>query len=207
MTEPAPAVHTRGLEVVYERGGQPAVADLDLDVVRGSGLLVSGGEGAGKTTLLRAILGLVVANGEVGVLGGVPGDPELRRRIGYGPQGKTFAEGHSARALVRIVVAIRRGAPAPGLAEEAMDRAGLSDATRGRTPIDVEDLRRVSLACAIAGDPELLVLDDPWEFPETVAEIAQARARGGTVIAASHDPGGLPELLGRTLHLVDGRAT
>ena len=50
----------------------------------------------------------------------------------------------------------------------------------------------------------LLVLDDPWEFPETTAAIRRAMARGAAVLAASKDPGGLPALLGASMHLVDG---
>jgi hypothetical protein len=54
------------------------------------------------------------------------------------------------------------------------------------------------------GDPDLLVLDDPWEFPETIAEIARARGRGAAVIATTREPARLAEALGRTMTLVDG---
>ena len=52
--------------------------------------------------------------------------------------------------------------------------------------------------------PDLLVLDDPWEFPETTDAIRRAMARGGAVLAASSDPGGLSGLLGAGIHLVEG---
>jgi hypothetical protein len=58
----------------------------------------------------------------------------------------------------------------------------------------------------VAGDPELVVLDDPWLFPETLREIAAARARGAAVLAASSRPGGLASALGGRLDLRDGVA-
>jgi ABC-type Mn2+/Zn2+ transport system ATPase subunit len=70
--------------------------------------------------------------------------------------------------------------------------------------IEIEDARRTSLACALVGEPDLLVLDDPWEFPETVAAVRRAMDRGAAVLAASSDPGGLPALLGASIRLDEG---
>jgi ABC-type Mn2+/Zn2+ transport system ATPase subunit len=70
--------------------------------------------------------------------------------------------------------------------------------------LEIEDVRRTSLACALIGEPDLLVLDDPWEFPETYAAVRRAMARGAAVLAASSDPGGLPGLLGASIHLTEG---
>lgn len=207
MTDPSPAVSVRDLGIVYQRGGEPAVHDLSFTLAPGEGLLIAGGEGSGKTSVLRAILGLVPVSGEVAVLGRHPGARENARRVGYGPQGRAFTEGHSARQILRLVSSLRLGAPAPAVAEDALERAGLPDARRASRSLDVEECRRVALACAIAADPDVIVLDDPWEFAETVAAIHAARDRGATVLAATHDPGGLPDLLGRTLTLVDGAAT
>ena len=75
-------------------------------------------------------------------------------------------------------------------AEDALERAGLGLVARWRTArLDAEGWRRLSLAMAVAGDPELVVLDDPWLFPETFREIAAARARGAAVLAASSRAG------------------
>lgn len=189
--------------MVYQRGGEPAVTGVTFDLAQGEGLLITGDPGAGKTTLLRAVLGLVAAAGEVSVLGGEPGDPAVTRRVGYGPQGRTFTEAHPPRALVRLTGRLR-GTADPAATDEALERAGLPPGRRGSRVLDIEELRRVALACAIVGEPDLLVLDDPWEFPQTVDEITRARGRGAVVIAATHDPGGLPELLGRTIRLADG---
>jgi ABC-2 type transport system ATP-binding protein len=189
--------------VVYQRGGQHAVDGVSFDLEPGGGFLVAGDAGSGKTSLLRAVLGLVAAQGEITVLGHAPGDPALAGRIGYGPQGRTFAEAHPPVALVRLV-ALVRGIRGTGVSDTALERAGIPPGRRNARVLDIEELRRLALACAIVGEPDLIVLDDPWEFPETVEEIARARDRGAAVLAATHDPGGLPALLGTTLTLVDG---
>ena len=204
VAEPREVVSAEGLEVRYH-GPQPAVAGVDLTLAPGGGLLVAGAEAAGKTSLLRGLLGLTPAGGRVRVLAEPPGRPAALRRVGYGPQGQGFAGGLAAGELVRVVARLR-GASDPGAtARAALERAGLGGAERLRgSALGLEDARRLSLALAIAGEPALLVLDDPWEFPETVAEIELARERGGAVIVASRDGAALAPFLGRTLLLVDG---
>jgi len=70
--------------------------------------------------------------------------------------------------------------------------------------LDAEGFRRLSLALAIAGDPDVVVLDDPWALTETLAEIRRARARGATVVAASRRPAGLGPALGGRVTLREG---
>ena len=120
-------------------------------------------------------------------------------RVGYGPQGKTFIERHTGREIVNLVATLRIGRPAAEVADDALDRAGIPSRQRDVRALDVEEVRRVAFACAIAGDPELIVLDDPWEFPETIAEIERARARGAAVLVATDEPGGFAVLLGGTI--------
>jgi ABC-type multidrug transport system ATPase subunit len=197
-------VRAEELEVRYQRGPQAAVSGVSFSLSPGGGLLLVGPRGSGKTSVLRAVLGLVQVNGVVELLGRPPAAPDALRRVGYAPQGRFVAGGLSAGEHVRLVARLR-GLPDPAAAaDDALARAGLSDAGRQATRLDVEEMRRLGLACALAGDPEVLVLDDPWEFVETEAEIAAARRRGAAVLAASHDPGGLPGMLGRTLELAEG---
>jgi ABC-type multidrug transport system ATPase subunit len=200
----SPVVDVRELEVVYQRGGEPAVTGLDFALGAGESLLLTGEHGSGKTSVLRALLGLAIAKGEISVFGHRPGTPEATQRVGYGPQGRTFTEGHSPAELLDLVVQLRLGRRAPEVASHALERAGLAAALHRVRTTDSEDVRRIALACAIAGDPDLLVLDDPWEFPETAVEIEHARARGAAVLVATDDPGGFAQLLGRAITLVDG---
>ncbi len=207
MTDGPPALAVRDLEVVYQRGGEPACRDVVLTLGTGDGLLLTGDHGAGKTSVLRAVLGLVIASGEILVFGQPPGTPGLARRIGYGPQGRTFPEHHSPSEVVGLITALRIGRPAPALADAALERCGLPSTRRDARTLDVEEVRRVALACAIAADPDLIVLDDPWEFSETHAEIERARARGAAVLVATDEPGSFAARLDRTLTLVAGVST
>jgi len=205
-TEPREAVAADGLEVRYHGGPQPAVAGVAFALAPGEGLLVTGAEASGKTSLLRGLLGLAPAGGEVRVLGAAPGDPAALRRVGYGPEGRDFAGSLTAGELLGVLARMRGAARPADAVADALGRAGLAGAARRRgSALSLEETRRLSLAAAILGDPELLVLDDPWEFAETAEEIARARARGAAAIATAREPAALVDALGRTLVLVDGK--
>jgi ABC-2 type transport system ATP-binding protein len=205
LTDLTPAVRTRDIEVVYQRGGEPAVQGVSFDLAAGEAIVIAGDRGSGKSSLLRALLGLTGWTGEIAVLGGHPGEIAVQRRVGYAPEGRGYLERHTPREIVRLVSAIRTGRRAADVAEDALTRAGLPEERRGTRTLEIEEVRRTALACALAADPQLLVLDDPWEFVETEQAIARARGRGAAVIVASHEPGGFPAMLGRTLMLKEGR--
>jgi ABC-type multidrug transport system ATPase subunit len=65
-------------------------------------------------------------------------------------------------------------------------------------------MRRLTLALARIGNPDILVLDDPWEMPETLETVISARERGAAVILASAEPGSMARLADATLRLVEG---
>lgn len=193
------------LEVRYHGGPEPAVRGVSFRLAPGEGLLVSGRAGAGKTSLLRGLLGLVAHRGAVSVLGAPVGDPSSRGRVGYGPQGVSFAPELRVVEVVRAVTAVR-GLPDPrAAADDALARAGLQFVGDWRTVrLDAEGFRRLSLALAIAGDPDLVVMDDPWVLAETLREVAAARARGAAVLVATQRPAGIGPALGRRITLIDG---
>lgn len=196
-----PAVLAEDLLVRYERGAEAAVHGVSLRLERGAGLLVLGPPGSGKTSLLRGLLGLAPTVGNALVLGRPPGDRSALARIGWAPADLPVPGGLTVRQVVTLVTRLRR-VPAPESAADAlMDRMAISAPGAFAERIEIEDARRLTLACALAGDPDLLVLDDPWEFPETRAEIRAALARGASVLAAAHEPGGLVELLGASAEL------
>lgn len=194
---PEAALHLEEVTVRHSVGGEAAVSEVSLTLAPGEGLVVSGAAGSGKSSLLAAIAGLVPFDGEILVHGAAAGTNAARARIGFGPAGWPYAERMRSGEVLRLVAELR-GDPAP---EALAARVGLARLDGWATELEVEDARRLSLACAIAGDPDVLILDDPWEFPQTLDEIAAARARGAAVLVASPDPGGLTALLGRELAL------
>jgi ABC-type multidrug transport system ATPase subunit len=201
----AVAVAVRDLEVRYHGGKEAAVSGVGFTVSPGEGLLITGGPAAGKTSVLRALLGLVPAGGEIELFGGPPGS-SATGMVGYGPEGRDYAGYLTLREVVRTVTRLRAPRDVAGSCEDALDRAGLSYVADYRTRrLDEEGFRRLSLAVAITCDPALIVLDEPWMMPETLDEIAAARARGAAVIAASRRPAGFGPALGRRMALRDGR--
>lgn len=202
---PPAVIAVTDLEVRYQGGQEPALRGVTLAVPAGTGLVVTGPEGCGRTSLVRAVVGLVTPSaGAVEVLGGTPvTDPAVRRRVGYGPEKHPFPNVMRAGEAVRLVAAVR-GVPVAAV-PEVLDRVGFEASHDRRIDrLEVEDVRRLSLACAVIGDPEVLVLDDPWEFPETVEVLSAAAARGATILVATPDPGGFPALLGPVVTLEAG---
>lgn len=195
-------IRARAIEVRYQRGGALAVAGVNIDLRPGAGLLITGPRGSGKSSVLRAVLGLAGPGGDIAVLGAPPGDPATLRRIGWAPQSWPFAYGLRAHEVVQMVAEL--GGHGRQAAARAIEEAGVENPDVRVERIEIEDARRTSLACALIGQPDLLVLDDPWEFPETTAAVRRAMDRGAAVLAASSDPGGLPALLGASIRLDEG---
>jgi len=133
--------------------------DLELPAARLTGLL--GPSGSGKTTLMRAIVGVqVVAGGSVDVLGLPAGSPPLRHRVGYVTQAPSVYADLSVRENLRYFADVL------GVERAAVDEAIRTVDLGGHEEQVVRTLSggersRVSLATALLGRPDLLVLDEP----------------------------------------------
>lgn len=137
------------------------IPDLSLAIESGSITGLVGPSGCGKTTLMRSIVGVqVVASGEVTVLGRPAGSPELRRRIGYSTQSAAVYSDLTVAQTLRYFAAVL-GVGAEDV-ERVMDLVDLT-ANRSQRASDLSggQLSRSSLAVALLGHPELLVLDEP----------------------------------------------
>ena len=124
-----------------------------------TGLL--GPSGSGKTTLMRSIVGVqVVESGEV-TIGGLPaGSPALRRRIGYVTQAPSVYADLTVRENLRYFARIL-GAPADRI-EETIETVALGgQAGQVVHTLSGGERSRVSLATALLGRPDVLVLDEP----------------------------------------------
>jgi ABC-2 type transport system ATP-binding protein len=154
-----PAVAVRDLHV--RRGGRPVLDGISLTVPRGAITGLLGPSGCGKSTLIRAIMGIqVVESGHVTVLGQPAGFAPLRERVGYVTQRPALYDnltiGQNLGYFARLV-----DAP-PGRAEEVLALVDLEEARHQRTcNLSGGQRARVSLATALLGDPDLLVLDEP----------------------------------------------
>jgi ABC-2 type transport system ATP-binding protein len=184
------AVRVRELDVV--RGSTHALRAVSVEVPEGriTGLL--GPSGSGKTTLMRAIVGVqVIRSGNVEVLGLPAGSSELRRRVGYTTQDPSVYADLTAREnldyFARIV----------GVGSDRVDEVLriVELSTLSRRPVrslSGGERSRVSLAAALLGRPDVLVLDEPtvgldpvlrrdlWDTFRRLAE------DGATLLVSSH---------------------
>jgi zinc transport system ATP-binding protein len=188
-------IEARGVSFAY--GSIPIVDEVDLTVGRGEFVALVGPNGSGKSTLLRVLLGVLhAARGSVRLLGSSPSEVADRWRIGYVPQRPTLAP--DVPATVREIVTTGRiarrgwwrtlrGADLDAVAH-AIESVGLVDvADEPITQLSGGQQQRAFIARAFAGEPELLVLDEPIAGVDAES---QRRFRGSLVhLIAEHGAG------------------
>jgi len=164
----APAVEVRDARLA--RGGRPVLRGVDLDVQEGEVVVLLGPSGSGKTTLLRAIAGLEPLDGGSVRLGGLPASdpgvrvPPERRGVGMVFQGLALWPHLTVKGHLEFVLK-HRGLAATERArrrEEILRRVRL-EGMEGRRPAELSggEAQRLALGRALAGDPSLLLLDEP----------------------------------------------
>jgi ABC-2 type transport system ATP-binding protein len=174
------------------RGGVTVLPGLNTELASGriTGLL--GPSGSGKTTLIRAIVGVQqVAGGTVTVLGLPAGTPELRSRVAYVTQDASVYADLSVTQNVSYFARIL-GAPADDVGR-VIHEVGLDDHAGHRVGrLSGGERSRVSLAVALLGRPEVLVLDEPTVGLDPVLRrdlwdmFAELAADGITLLVSSH---------------------
>jgi ABC-2 type transport system ATP-binding protein len=153
------AVEIDHLRVV--RGGRTVIPDLSVAIPAGQVVGLLGPSGSGKSTLIRAVVGVqIIAAGDVRVLGEPAGSSGLHHRVGYVTQSPSVYDDLTVRSNVRYFASIL-GQP-PSAADEAIEAVDLtSHAGVLVGKLSGGQRSRVSLASALVGHPELLVLDEP----------------------------------------------
>jgi len=214
-TMSAPTVQLRGAAKHYR--GTAALAGVDLDLYQGVvGLL--GPNGAGKTTLLRMLATVLGADrGSVRILGHDPAvgtaRTEIRRRLGYLPQELGYPRGFSAYSFLDYMAVLKEwDDPAQRRAEvrRVLEQVGLGDrATKRIRALSGGQRRRVGLAQALLGTPDLLVLDEPTTGldPEQRVSLRHVLAevgRAATVVVATHQTEDVAALCERVVVLDAG---
>ncbi|MFF5216358.1 ABC transporter ATP-binding protein [Micromonospora sp. NPDC000442] len=184
------AIAVRGL--VVDRGGRRVLHAIDATVPRGSVTGLLGPSGSGKTTLMRAVVGVqVIAAGTVTVLGAPAGSPPLRHRVGYLTQAPSVYADLTVRENARYFAALHGRDRAE--ADRAVADVGLASAASQLVgTLSGGQRSRASLACALVGEPELIVLDEPTVGQDPVlraglwARFHALAATGTTLLVSSH---------------------
>lgn len=176
------------------RGGRPIIDGLDVAVPAGSVVGLLGPSGSGKTTLMRSVVGVQDhVTGTVEVLGSAAGTPALRRRVGYMTQDASVYTDLTVAQNLRYFAALA-DVPSPAEAVAAavatVDLGGHEKQRVGT--LSGGERTRVSLAAALVGGPELLVLDEPTVGLDPVlrrdlwAVFRRLAAAGCTLLVSSH---------------------
>ncbi len=147
--------------LVVDRGDRTVLHGVTCEVAAGTVTGLLGPSGCGKTTMMRSIVGVqIVRSGTVGVLGEPAGSPRLRQRVGYVTQAPSVYSDLSVRENLNYFRRVLGVAPAR--VEEVIDSVSLGAyAERMIATLSGGERARVSLATAMLGEPELLVLDEP----------------------------------------------
>ena len=220
-TTHAPAVQAHELYRFYRAGDEETLAlrGISLTVSAGEVVAVTGPSGSGKSTLLALLAGLDEPDGGHVLLAGerISHRPEgqrtlLRRRlVGVLRQSGNLVEHLDVRGNVTLVQRLRgRRTPPRRSVAELLELVGLDHRARALpTELSGGELARAGLAVALAGDPAVLVADEPTGELDLATErrvlalVRQVSAAGAAVVVASHSAE-VAAVADRVLPLSDG---
>jgi ABC-2 type transport system ATP-binding protein len=184
------AIEVENLVIV--RGTREVLHGVSCGVRRGAVTGLLGPSGSGKTTLMRAVVGVQkVKSGTVTVLGQPAGSTALRRTIGYLTQAPSVYADLTVRENARYFASLY-GAP-PRDADQSVIDVGLGESAGQLVgTLSGGQRARASLACALLGNPKLLVLDEPTVGQDPVLRqdlwqrFHELAAAGTTLLVSSH---------------------
>lgn len=217
--DPAPAPVVRLRDASLSFGDRTLWSGLSLDIRPGEFFAVLGPNGTGKTTFLKALLGVVpLTSGTVEVAGRPPG----RRgdRVGYIPQQKMFPPTTPLRARDLVSLGVDghkwgmrlRSRAVNRRVDELLARVGATD--YAKVPVGLlsgGEQQRLRVAQAIAGNPEVLLCDEPLlsldlNHQQAVSGLIDAQRRAGAaVVMVTHEVNPILEYLDRVLYIADGK--
>ncbi|MBU6280918.1 heme ABC exporter ATP-binding protein CcmA [bacterium] len=205
-------VSARGLTKSF--GLLPVLRGIDLDVGRGEVVAVLGPNGTGKSTLLRLLAGVMrPGGGALRVLGAelFPGRPGPPSGVGYLGHEPLVYRDLTPRENLDFFASFLPG-DRTARVERALSRARLEHAANRKTHLlSRGTLQRLAIARATLGDPELLLLDEPFTGLDPSASahleelVAEARRAGRSVLLVSHDLDSVPRIATRVVLLHRGR--
>ncbi|MEU8655462.1 ABC transporter ATP-binding protein [Actinoplanes philippinensis] len=203
-------IHARAEGVTKSFGSTLALDRIDLEVRAGELVGLLGPNGAGKSTLVSLFTGgRRPTAGRVELCGGDPRDPRSRRTLGVTPQETGLP---ASLRVGEVVDFVRAHFPDPLPKAELLDRFGLNDLVRRQTGgLSGGQKRRLAVALAFAGRPEIVFLDEPTTGLDVEARrdlweaVRSFHAEGGTVVLTSHYLEEVEALAQRVVVITEGR--
>ena len=195
MSRTTLAMCLRGVTKTFGTGkrGVHALRDVSLEVRTASITGLLGPNGAGKSTLMLTALGLVRPDaGSCEIFGQPASMPQARTGLGFLPEDVDYEAGFTIAEVLRLHARLADCQDGSAL-QDCLERFGL------RLPLGRRiagcshgTARRLALACAVIGEPRMLVLDEPTSGLDVdsrellLGELTRFRDRGGTVLVSSH---------------------
>ena len=177
------------------KGGRRALDGVDLRIEEGEIFGLLGPNGAGKTTFVKCLLDLLrPTSGSVSVFGSSARSSRSRRRVGFAPELPRFPDFLSGSEIMHLHAALA-GIPrerAASQVEALLKQAELDGAPRRVKAYSKGMVRRLAVAQAYLGDPELLILDEPTADLDPIGrravrnQLLAAKERGASVLLNSH---------------------
>ena len=195
-----PVIDLKDVCFAYQNG-TPVIENANLQIMPGESGCIVGPNGGGKSTLLKILLGLLpVDRGSVRIFGKSP--VEARRRVGYMPQYHQLDAAFPVSVLEVVLMGRVSARTLFGFkkadkdfARSVLDELGIADLEqRSFAGLSGGQRQRVLIARALAGEPELLLLDEPTANIDPGAEeqfylILEKLRKRMTVVTVSHDLG------------------
>lgn len=192
------------------------LSDINMHLCSGSVYGFQGINGSGKTMLMRTISGLVhPSRGEI-LINDVPlaGENNFPQNMGLVIETPSFLADHSGFANLKMLADLSVSPISDDKILSALERLGIADVAHKKVKKYSLGMRqRLGIACAIMEEPELLILDEPFNSIdesgiETLRQIiAENKARGALIIVACHDSELLNMISDEVFKLVAGEVT
>ena len=190
------SVFLQAKNVSKNYGRHKALENLSLNVNKGQTYALLGPNGAGKTTFVKALLGLVSCDsGEITINGKLVNDPQSRSLLAYLPEKFQFYSFDTPQKVLRFYARARnlQGSQINSQIDRALEQVVMTDnASKKLRQLSKGQMQRVGLATLLIGDPELLILDEPFSGLDPIGikelrDIIQGlKEQGKTLFINSH---------------------